>query len=146
MLRKVKNNSDKVQVELLNSLQETYPIYRQDVGILLYKELKQHFYDIMHPISWILLKGSEFYSMSVSFLPHLDDPAQYPLVGEELCLHLKWGGMGKGVPIWQKMNEWIFYFRKTIEAKNSVCGFFFFHKMKFIKYFWELWVKENKHN
>lgn len=84
----VKNNSDKVQVELLNGLQETCPLHRQDVGILPYKQLDaQHFYD---PISsLLLLKGSKFYSTSLFFLPFLDDPPQHPLLGEELCLPLK---------------------------------------------------------
>lgn len=66
--------------------------YRQDVGILPYKELPaQNFsYTIKYLIPLLLLlNGSKFYSLSLFFLPHLDDPAQYPLLGEELCLHLK---------------------------------------------------------
>lgn len=91
MLVKVKNDSDEVQVKLRDSLQETF-CYRQDVGILPYKQLRVQNFSctIKYAILLlILLNGSEFYSLSLFFLPHLDDPAQYPLLGEELCLHLK---------------------------------------------------------
>lgn len=91
MLVKVKNDSDKVQVNLHDSSQETF-CYRQDVGILPYKQLRAQ--NFSHTIKYLtllllLLNVSKFYSLSLFFLPHLNDPAQYPLFGEDLCLHLK---------------------------------------------------------
>lgn len=91
MLVKVKNDSDNVQVTLHDSSQETF-CYRQDVGILRYKQLRaQNFSRTIKYLILLLLllNGSKFYSLSLFFLPHLDDPAQYPLFGEDLCLHLE---------------------------------------------------------
>lgn len=134
MLMTVKNNSDKVQVELLNSLQETCPLHRQDVGILPYKQLDaQHFYD---PISsLLLLKGSKFYSMSLpamfrwsSSVPSLGRRA---LPASQVRKH---GQRGSNL----NKNEYSTS-EKQLKPK-FLCVFlgFFCHKMKFIKYFCEL--------